>query len=256
MSRPRKRRKVCHFPQTLSFAPTDSAQKAPVILTVDEYETIRLIDYEGVSQEQCGEFMKVARTTVQQVYASARKKLAQTVVDGRPLRIEGGDYRLCRGDDVSCGCSRCFKQEYHQQYEKPKGENIMRIAVTYENGEIFQHFGHTEQFKVYDVQDGKIAASEVVDTNGSGHGALAGVLTALNIDVLICGGIGGGAQMALAAAGIKLFGGVSGEADAVVNAFIAGELEYNPNVQCSHHDSHHGEGHTCGEHGCGSGHCS
>ena len=130
----------------------------------------------------------------------------------------------------------------------------MRIAVTYENGNIFQHFGHTEQFKVYDVQDGKIVAAQVVDTNGSGHGALAGVLTALNADVLICGGIGGGAQMALAAAGIQLFGGVSGNADEAVQAFIEGRLAFNPNVQCNHHghEHHHEEGHSCGDHGCGS----
>ena len=131
----------------------------------------------------------------------------------------------------------------------------MTIAVTYMNGQIFQHFGHTEQFKVYDVQEGKIVASEVVDTMGSGHGALAGVLTALNADVLICGGIGGGAQMALASAGIKLYGGVSGNADAAVEAFISGELAFNPNVKCNHHDHHHGEGHTCGDHGCGSHNC-
>ena len=130
----------------------------------------------------------------------------------------------------------------------------MRIAVTYENGEIFQHFGHTQQFKVYDVQDGKIVASQVIDTMGSGHGALAGVLTALNADVLICGGIGGGARMALASAGIQLFGGVSGSADAAAEALVAGKLAYNPNVQCNHHDHHHGEGHTCGDHGCGSNH--
>ena len=132
----------------------------------------------------------------------------------------------------------------------------MRIAVTYENGMIFQHFGHTEMFKVYDVQEGKIFAAEVVDTNGSGHGALAGGLTALQADVLICGGIGGGAQMALSAAGITLYGGVSGNADAAVAAFLAGELDYNPNVKCSHHgEHHHGEGHTCGSHGCGSHSC-
>mgnify|MGYP006316090179 CR=1 FL=1 len=131
----------------------------------------------------------------------------------------------------------------------------MRIAVTYENEEIFQHFGHTQQFKVYDVENGAIVSSQVVDTNGNGHGALAGVLTALNADVLICGGIGGGAQMALADAGIKLFGGVSGNADAAVEAFLAGNLAYNPNIQCNHHDHNHGEGHTCGDHGCGN-HCS
>lgn len=131
----------------------------------------------------------------------------------------------------------------------------MRIAVTYENGQIFQHFGHTETFKIYDVENNQITSSEVVSTNGSGHGALAGVLTALKADVLICGGIGGGAQTALAAAGIKLYGGVSGSADEAVNAFLAGNLNFNPDVHCSHHDHEHGESHTCGDHGCGSHHC-
>ncbi|MBP3339389.1 MAG: NifB/NifX family molybdenum-iron cluster-binding protein [Lachnospiraceae bacterium] len=131
----------------------------------------------------------------------------------------------------------------------------MRIAVTYENGAIFQHFGHTEYFKVYNVEDGKIVSSEVVDTNGSGHGALAGVLNSLNAEVLICGGIGMGAQMALADAGIKLYGGVSGDADKAVEEFIAGKLDYNPNVQCNHHDHNHEEGHSCGEHACGSHSC-
>ena len=113
----------------------------------------------------------------------------------------------------------------------------------------------TETFKIYDVEEGKVVHSEVVDTNGSGHGALAGVLKALNADVLICGGIGGGAQTALAAAGIKLFGGVSGDADEAVEAFINETLDYNPDVKCSHHEHSHGEGHTCGEHGCGSHSC-
>ncbi len=131
----------------------------------------------------------------------------------------------------------------------------MKIAVTYENGMIFQHFGHTEFFKVYEVEDNKIVSSEVISTNGSGHGALAGVLNTLQAEVLICGGIGGGAQAALSAAGIKLYGGVSGSADAAVEAFIAGNLAFNPNVQCNHHgEHHHEEGHSCGSHGCGGEH--
>ncbi len=126
----------------------------------------------------------------------------------------------------------------------------MRIAVTYDNGQIFQHFGHTEEFKFYDIADGAVIGSLVVPTNGSGHGALAGFLSANLVDVLICGGIGGGAQTALAQAGIKLYGGVSGSADEAVNAYLKGTLGYNPNVMCSHHD--HGEsGHSCGSHGCG-----
>ena len=126
----------------------------------------------------------------------------------------------------------------------------MRIAVTYENGQIFQHFGRTEQFKVYDVQDGGVVSSKVVGTNGSGHGALAGVLTALNVDALICGGIGGGAQAALAAAGIRQYGGVSGGADEAVEALLKDKLDFAPDVHCEHHD-HEAAGHACGEHGCG-----
>ena len=129
----------------------------------------------------------------------------------------------------------------------------MKIAVTDDNGEIFQHVGHTETFKIYDIADGKVVSAEVVDTNGSGHGALAGFLVAHGVDTLICGGIGGGAQNALAQAGIRLFGGVSGNADEAVNALLAGNLGYNPNVHCDHHD--HEAGHSCGDHGCGSHSC-
>ncbi len=124
----------------------------------------------------------------------------------------------------------------------------MKVAVTYENGQIFQHFGHTQSFKVYEVEDGKILSSEIMSSNGSGHGALAGLLNSNDIDVLICGGIGGGAKMALAQAGIRLYGGVSGDADEAVEAFAAGKLEFNPNAQCGGHGHHHGEGHNCGEH--------
>ena len=132
-----------------------------------------------------------------------------------------------------------------------KGGKTMKIAVTYENEQIFQHFGHTEQFKIYEVEDGKILSSEVVGTNGNGHGALAGLLSEMDVDILICGGIGGGAQSALADAGIRLYGGCAGSCDAAVDAFLSGRLDYNPDVKCSHHDESHREGHVCGEHGCG-----
>ncbi len=248
LPRPRKCRKVCQVPSHVAFSPEGGGAERTVILTVDEYEAIRLIDKENLSQEECAARMQVARTTVQQIYADARRKIAEFLVEGLPLRIEGGDYRLCTGGDHACGPQeRCPAQQ-------SKGEQIMTIAVTYENGNIFQHFGHTEQFKVYDVQDGKIVASRVVSTNGSGHGALAGVLNSLNADVLICGGIGGGAQMALANAGIRLFGGVSGNADAAVEALISGNLAYNPNVRCSHHGEHHHHEGGCGSHGCGDHH--
>ena len=129
----------------------------------------------------------------------------------------------------------------------------MKIAVTYEDGNIFQHFGHTQQFKVYTVEEGKIIGSEVLDTMGSGHGALAGFLAANGISVLICGGIGGGAQQALSQAGIQLYGGVSGLADQAVQAYLQGILQFDPNIHCDHHD--HEEGSDChGHHSC-EGHC-
>lgn len=130
----------------------------------------------------------------------------------------------------------------------------MKIAVPYESGMVFQHFGHTQQFKIYDVENGVVASSRIADTNGSGHGALAQFLSGLAVDTLICGGIGAGAQNALADAGIKLYGGVSGEADAAVNALLGGSLAYNPDVHCDHHD-HEGHSGRCGEHGCGGHSC-
>ena len=125
-----------------------------------------------------------------------------------------------------------------------KGIQTMKIAVTYDNGEVFQHFGKTENFKVYEVEDNKIISSEVISSNGSGHGALAGVLADQGVDVLICGGLGGGAQTALAEAGIEVCAGAAGDTDKAVQDYLDGTLE-DAGVTCDHH---HEEGHSCGDH--------
>ena len=129
----------------------------------------------------------------------------------------------------------------------------MKIAVTYANGQVFQHFGHSEQFKLYEVGDGKVVSEQVVGVQGEGHGALAGFLKAQGVNALICGGIGGGARTALAAAGIELYPGVHGSADESVKALLCGVLAYDPQTQCNHH--HGEEGHSCHEHGACDGHC-
>ena len=116
----------------------------------------------------------------------------------------------------------------------------MRIAVTYENGNVFQHFGHTEQFKVYEVEDGKVVSSKVIGNDGQGHHALAVLLADKGVDVLICGGIGGGAVDALTAAGVDLCAGQSGNTDEVVEAYLRGELE-STGANCDHHGHHHHE---------------
>ena len=127
----------------------------------------------------------------------------------------------------------------------------MKVAVTYDNGQIFQHFGKTSEFKVFTIEDNKVVRAEVINTNGQGHGALAGLLQQQDIDTLICGGIGAGAQNALATAGITLYGGCNGDVDEAVEALLVGKLDYNPAVHCDHHGHEHGgEGQTCGTHGC------
>ena len=130
----------------------------------------------------------------------------------------------------------------------------MKIAVTYDNGNVFQHFGKTEFFKVYEVEDNKVVSSEVIGSNGVGHGALAGLLADHAVDVLICGGIGGGAQAALEEAGVELCAGAEGDTDQAVEAYLRGEL-ISSGANCDHH--HHEEGHSCGGHeeghSCGGG---
>ncbi len=241
MSRKEKERLVGTRPEFVFFQPegiSNSESIEQITMTLDEFETVRLLDLEKLTQEEAARHMEVARTTVTAIYERAREKLAQVLVYGKCLTVEGGNVRFCK-------CPSEGKEIME------KGENQMRIAVTYDNsnGTIWQHFGKTEFFKVYDVTDGKITGSSVESTNGQGHGALAGVLKALGADTLICGGIGGGAQNCLKEAGIKLYGGCTGDADAAVSDFLAGKLNYQSDIRCDHHHDGHHEGGCSGK--CG-----
>ncbi len=239
MPRPTRCRRIERLPLYRSFSPDDITAADSVRMTVDEFETLRLLDNEGLTQEECASKMNIARTTVTAIYESARKKVADALVHGKRLLITGG---CCEFEPVE------LKQKIIE-----KGSSTMRIAVTYENGEVFQHFGHTEQFKLYDVENGVIIGEQIVDTNGSGHGALAGFLQAAKVDALICGGIGMGARTALSDASIKLYAGVQGSADEAAEALASGTLNYNPDASCDHHGhEHHGD---CGHDHCSDHHC-
>lgn len=240
MSRTPKLRKIRSFPDYYSFIPEDAEGEnlENIEMSLDEFETMRLLDHEGFNQEECASRMGVARTTVTAMYENARKKLVSAVVEGKRLRITGGNIEIDRSGS------------HLRIYANEKGDRIMRVAVTYDNGNVFGHFGRTEQFKVYDIEEGKVVDSRILGTNGEGCGALAGILNLANADALICGGIGGGAQRALQEAGIKLYAGVSGNADEAVEAFIAGTLEAGSEANCDHHDHAHGEGESCGHGGC------
>lgn len=242
MPRSAKCRRVCQMPAHCRFVPEQPVQGAPVALAVEEYEAVRLVDFQGLTQEEAAAQMGVARATVQRIYAQARQKLAVFLVEGRPLQIGGGSYTLCRRR----GCRGCGGPAPEQ---KRKGCKQMKIAVTYENGNVFGHFGHTEAFKIYEIVEGMLVNAQVYPTNGSGHGALAGFLAEHGVDCLICGGIGPGAQAALTEAGIQLYAGCSGNTDKCVTDLLSGTLEYADAATCDHH--HGEEGHACGDHGCG-----
>lgn len=248
MPRPQKSRRICGYPDFWTFSPEEETDQQ-VALTLDEYEAIRLIDFMDQTQEEAARQMQVARTTVTAIYDRARKKMADAIVNGKRIRISGGNYRL---DDMITDAVI------------QKGRNAMRIAVTYENGEIFQHFGHTSAFKLFDIENNMVVNEQVVNTNGQGHSSLAAFLKQAAVDRLICSGIGEGAQNALKEAGIELYGGISGSADAAVQKLLAGTLPQNAEANCNHHHHHdhdhqhqhhhhhdHGAEHKCGAHGCG-----
>ena len=256
MARPTKCRRICRRPGWARFAPDGECPEGEIVLTLDEYEAIRLIDLEGRTHAECAQQMGISRTTVTEIYESARHKIAEAIVGGMTLTIDGGHVKLCDGTALGCcGRPHCWRADTRLIKKiKRKEDNQMRIAVTYDNGQIFQHFGRTEAFKVYDVEDGRVVNAQVTGTGGQGHGALAGLLAQLDADVLICGGIGGGAQMALSEAGIRFYGGCAGSADQAVADFIAGKLQYQEDIRCDHHGEHHEggcahEAGTCG-HGC------
>ena len=213
----------------------------------------------GVSQAAVSQHLKVLRE-VGLVSGEKRGYFIHYRVEGAALRaVASALESLAREAPAPCGgCGRDGGWGCGPAPRVPSAEQqevcTMKIAVTYENGQVFQHFGHCEQFKLYDVENGAVASSRVVSAAGSGHGALAGFLKAQGADTLICGGIGGGARTALAQAGIRLFPGVAGDADRAVDDLLAGRLEYDPDTVCSHHHdgAHRCHSHSCGEdkHGC------
>lgn len=214
-------------PEYVGFTPDGIPTGDAIELTFDELETIRLLDLEKLSQVEAADRMGVARTTVTSIYERARTKVADSLVNGKRLLVEGGNVAFPPSGATG------FVPE-----SRPKEkEAIMRVAVTYENGSVFQNFGKTESFKLYDIDDGEVTSTQIVETQGAGHGALAGFLKVNDVDVLLCGGIGGGAQRALAEQGIELYGGLSGSADQLVAELIEGTLQENgPQPLCYRHE--------------------
>lgn len=232
-----KLRRVGIIPEYRGFTPDGLASGDAIDMTVDELEVLRLCDLEGLNQEAVALHMGIARATVAAISSRAHRKVANALVNGRALVIEGGNIAYSPIATTTAAWPA-------------KEVGTMRVATTYDNGNIFMHFGRSEQFKIYDIQDGKVLNEQVVGTGGTGHGALAGLLANGGVDTLICGGIGGGAINALAQAGITVYAGAQGSCDACVEALIAGTLAQNGEATCDCHGHDHEHIHEHGE-SCG-----
>lgn len=227
MSRPKKNRCVIEEPRFRCFGAKGHCDAPSIEMSVDEYEAILLLDGRGLSQEETAFRMGVSRTTVTAIYRAARKKIADYLENGKRLSIAGGCYSL---ED---GLSKTGITDLK------KGTIIgMKIAVSYENEEVFQHFGQTPSFKFYQIEKGKVTATSVESTNGTSHKDLIPWLKGRQVDTLICGGVGEMVISLLKENGIACMAGVEGSADEAVKKLLASELECVCEPTCHCHDAH------------------
>lgn len=227
MPRRKKCRKVCQMPMMQEFHPVGDVSPArAVILTVDEYEAIRLIDKQGFSQEECSGFMQVARTTVQMIYNSARKKLADALVDGLPLRIEGGDYRLCDGTEESCGCGGCQRHRCGSLM-RAKEDETMRIAIPLDENkqDVCIVLARAPYFLFRDEAGETIVDNPAAQAQGGAGVQAAQFLVDHGVTALITVRCGQNAADVFTAAGMKIYKSVNKTAAAELAAFADGKLE-------------------------------
>ncbi len=235
MPRPIRLKTIRDLPQVLAFAASDEQNledKPSITLNLEEWECLRLVDYQGVDQEKAAKSLDISRQLLQMLLRSARQKVARALVEVLPLYIRDGHYT------------------YTNAVGEPKinRSDDMKVAVTCFHDEVFAHFGRTPEFAIYQVEDGKIVKEERVAAPAEGHGALVGFLKTQNVNTLICGGIGGGAVNALRAAGIEVFTGASGKVREQAESLLAGQLPQLGDANCDHGGHEDGHEAGCGHH--------
>lgn len=240
MPRKPSQKTIRSTPPARVFNPTESdpvSAQGGITLLLEEWETLRLVDYAGLDQTMAALSMGISRQSVQMLLSSARSKLARVVVEGLPLYI--------LGDPKDIGSN---------QSPLSKRKTSMKIAVTTQHTQVFPHFGRTPEFYVVTAEEGKIVEERIIPAPAEGHGALVGFLVSQDVDALICGGIGGGAVNSLRAAGIQIYAGASGSVKEQVLSLLSGQLPQQGDANCDHHDEHdhnHHHDHDRGGHGCG-----
>lgn len=229
MPRPIKERSIREKPVCCRFIPEKIQNTEIVILTMDEFDVIRKCDYERLSQENCAQTMNVSRTTVQRIYSSARSKIAEALVLGKVLEVDGGIVSFNSEDDSS-------------NYKNEKGEVSMKIAIGLDGEKVADHFGHCNDFRVYEIVDNKVINQEDIHDDVHVHQARPQFLKDLGVDVLIMNSMGKGAYNRLIALGIKTINAENKRVEEALNSYLSQEL----NVELVGHECH-----GCGSHGKG-----
>lgn len=260
MPRPARCRRVCAEPIFKCFRAERETPCETVVLKVDEYEVVRIVDLEKRSHEHCAQQMQISRTTVTEIYENARFKLADAIINGKRLIIEGGNYVVCGGENrQSCpGRAGCWQKYSEGSIRKSTGATKMKIAVPVKHEMIYQHFGMASSFKLYSVDNGHVITSEMISSEGHGHGVKLNALLDQGVNCVICGGIGDGAINALNSAGIDLVAGITGVADEAVAAYLndtlIADMEAARSKQrkshCQANENGGGNGHCHGHRGC------
>lgn len=234
MARKIARKRIGAKPIAKEFKPIIEKSIDPIIcekdtklsLDIEEWEAMRLVDYLNVERIKAANAMGISRQTINLLLKSARTKIARALVEGLSLSIEhnlNADFVL--HDNRFLGRRK-----------------DMKVAVTHEQGKIFEHFGRTQEFEIFNVEKGEIIESNIIGAPAEGHGAIVGFLNKQGVDVLICGGIGPGAVNSLKESGIAIYAGASGDVRVQVEAFLKGQLPEKGEANCNHH---HEGGHSC-----------
>lgn len=229
MSRPIKPRRVCHLPLFTEFSAMDGNKKVSVTLTVEEYEIIRLLDYLGFDQERCAKQMQISRGVVQQLYVSARKKIAQSLTEGLSLKIKGGHYALCK-DMHNCYMVDRSKQQDSCKLAKEKNE--LKILVAEHTDDDDRDISELQSFHFYDLVGGKIVRQEEILIAVRNELDFVAALKSLDINVVFAFKMGLGYRNKLNEAGIWMFLGVKGKADDIMQAFLHDTLTCDEKINC------------------------
>lgn len=233
MPRPTKCRKVCQLPPVYEFRPAgELSDDSIVTLTVDEYEAVRLIDLQGMSQEECGAYMRVARTTVQAIYNSARKKLARALVCGMTLRINGGNYELCEGDEEYCGCGGCAKHRANRTAASIKEDASMKIAISVEENkvDVCPFAARSPYFLLYENGESTVVENPAAQAESGAGIQAAQFLIDNDVTHFIAARVGGNAAEVFKAAGIPVYTSANKTAAEDIAALESGELEEQKGV--------------------------